>query len=67
MKKVKIYNKETLIVYLINELEQGSWEVITHLDDKGCWLGHVEIKISNESSIEDSRNYYKELVIGIDN
>ena len=60
MEDKKIYSKETLLVYLINELSNGNFEVITHLDGEGCWLGHIEIKVSDNEKNEDIE-YYKKI------
>ena len=60
MKNTKIYSKETLLVYLINELSNGNFEVITHLDGNGCWTGHIEIKTSHNEENEDVE-YYKKI------
>ena len=60
MERVEILSKETLLCYLINELSNGNYEVTTHLDRNGCWLGEITIKGTNEQTNEDS-DYFHEL------
>ena len=60
MKDVEILSKETLLVYLINELSGGNHKVTTHLDKDGCWVGKIEIEVSYEEE-NDDKKYYKEL------
>ena len=56
-----ILSKETLLTYLINELSSGNYEVTTHLDNQGCWIGKVTIEISGKEENNDN-DYYKALV-----
>ena len=60
MDRVEILSKETLLCYLINELSNGNYEVTTHLDENGCWLGEISIKGTNEKTNED-QEYFHEL------
>ena len=60
MERTQILSKETLLCYLINELSSGNFEVTTHLDRKGCWLGEITIKAVNEPTNED-QEYFHEL------
>lgn len=61
MEEKNIYSKETMLVYLINELSSGNYEVITHLDKDGCWVGHIEIKQTNLKENKDIK-YYENLL-----
>ena len=60
MERVEILSKETLLCYLINELSNGNYEVTTHLDRNGCWLGEISIKGTNEILNED-QDYFHNL------
>ena len=60
MERNNIYSKETLLVYLMNELSSGSYEVTTYLAEDGCWDGKISIQVIFESKNEDSE-YYKRL------
>lgn len=58
-KQKRTYTKETLLVYLINELSnKQNYEVTTILDDYGCWTGNVEIKSTLNEEVDDDE-YYK--------
>lgn len=59
MERVEILSKETLLCYLLTELSGGNYEVITHLDRNGCWLGEITIKVTEETTNEDSDYFYE--------
>lgn len=59
-KSEMILDKNTLLVYLINELGNQSWKVTTVLDDNGCWTAHLIIEGTNEKP-KDIENYYKSI------
>jgi hypothetical protein len=62
MKKVQLFDKNTLLVYLINELSaKQTWEVTTILDDDGCWTGQVLIKELGSEEPKDIDDYYKKI------
>lgn len=62
MKKVQLLDKNTLLVYLINELSAAqTWEVTTILDDDGCWTGQVLLKEAGTAEPKDIENYYKKI------
>jgi hypothetical protein len=62
MKDVMKLDKNTLLVYLINELSANqTWEVTTILDDDGCWTGQVLLKGLNDAEPTDIENYYNSL------
>lgn len=58
---VMILDKNTLLVYLINELGDHSWKVTTVLDDNGCWTAHLILE-GTEEEPKDIENYYKNLI-----
>ena len=60
MERTEILSKETLLCYLINELSNGNYEVTTHLDREGCWLGEISIMVTDEK-INDDQEYFHEL------
>ena len=60
MERTEILSKETLLCYLLTELSGGNYEVITHLDRNGCWLGEITIKVTEETTNED-QEYFHEL------
>lgn len=60
MERTEILSKETLLCYLINELSNGNYEITTHLDREGCWLGEITIKATDEPTNED-QEYFHEL------
>ena len=60
MQRTEILSKETLLCYLINELSNGNYEVETHLDRDGCWLGEITIRVTEEQTNED-QEYFHEL------
>ena len=60
--KKMILDKNTLLVYLINELGNNSVEVTTILDEDGCWTGHLVIK-ETDAEPTDIENYYNSLGI----
>lgn len=60
MKSVNILSKETLLTYLINELSSSNYQVTTHLDKDGCWIGKIEIEISGKKENDDN-DYYRAL------
>lgn len=64
MNNVQVLSKETLLVYLINELGDGNFKVTTVLDENGCWTNKVIIEGSTNENNEDN-SYYKELVKGL--
>ena len=70
MDRVEILSKETLLCYLLNELSNGNYEVTTHLDKNGCWLGEISIKGTYEKTNDDQEYFHelaKNLLRGIDN
>jgi hypothetical protein len=66
MERVEILSKETLLCYLINELSNENFEVTTHLDREGCWLGEITIKAVNEPINEDQEYFYELAKIMLD-
>jgi hypothetical protein len=58
MKNITTLSKETLLVYLINELSKGNFKVTTHLDENGCWVGKIDIEVSHEEENNDD-DYYR--------
>ena len=54
-------SKETLLVYLINELSSGNYKVTTDLDEEGCWVGRIHIESCFEKNNDDDE-YYMNLV-----
>lgn len=65
MDRTEIYSKETLLVYLINELSKGNFLVTTVLDDEGCWTGEIHIKETPIPNNDDD-NYYLNLAKNIE-
>ena len=57
---VMTLDKNTLLVYLINELGNHPWKVTTVLDDDGCWAAQVILEGTGEKP-KDIENYYKNL------
>lgn len=60
MNRKTTLSKETLLVYLINELSSGNYTVTTELDEDGCWLGKVRIEACLEKN--NDNEYYMNLV-----
>ena len=52
-------SKETLLVYLINELSSGNYKVTTDLDEGGCWVGRIHIESCFEEDNDDDEYYMK--------
>jgi hypothetical protein len=53
----EIYDKNTTLVYLINELSpQKNYVVSTELTKEGCWAGRVIIQETRKQ--HESENYY---------
>ena len=50
-------SKETLLVYLINELSSGNYIVTTDLDEEGYWVGRVHIETCLEKNNDDDEYY----------
>lgn len=60
MEDILFLDKDTLLVYLINELSSNvNYKVTTILDDNGCWTGKVNIEISQKSI--DVGKYYRKI------
>lgn len=57
MNMKNILSKETLLVYLINELSSGNYKVTTDLDEEGCWIGRIHIEACHEKNNEDDEYY----------
>lgn len=57
---VMILDKNTLLVYLINELGDHPWKVTTVLDDNGCWTAHLILE-GTEEEPKDIENYYHKI------
>lgn len=57
---VMILDKNTLLVYLINELGNHPWKVTTVLDDNGCWTAQLILE-GTEEEPKDIEKYYKNL------
>jgi hypothetical protein len=66
MERIQVLSKETLLCYLINELSNENFEVTTHLDREGCWLGEITIKAVNEPINEDQEYFYELAKIMLD-
>lgn len=61
-KDIMRLSKETLIYYLLNELDnKATWDVITHLTDDGCWTGAIDIRFAKEGLGNDDVEYIKAL------
>ena len=60
MDRIEILSKETLLCYLINELSDGNYQIITHLDEDGCWLGSIDIRPTDKQDWLDNTDeqYY---------
>lgn len=60
MEDILFLDKDTLLVYLINELSPNvNYKVTTILDDNRCWTGKVNIEISQDKS--NVGEYYKRI------
>jgi hypothetical protein len=60
----QIFDKQTLLVYLINELSDNfNYEVDTKLTPEGCWSGEVVIKEKHKTDtpLIDPLDYYIDL------
>ena len=59
---IQILDKNTLLVYLINELSSNfNYEVDTILSPEGCWTGQINIRTTEKDSEQDIVNYYKNI------
>lgn len=64
MNRVEIYDKNTLLVYLINELsDQCNYRVTTVLNKDECWTGKVIIEETTQE--HESEKYYLALAEGM--
>ena len=58
MEREQIFDKNTLLVYLINELSpQKNYKVRTVLSSSGCWTGKVIIEETTQKP-KDIDEYY---------
>lgn len=59
-KDIMRLSKNTLICYLLNELDNATFEVTTHLTEDGCWTGAIDIRFA-EGPDNDDVEYFKAL------
>jgi hypothetical protein len=60
MEKEQIFDKNTLLVYLINELisPTKNYKVKTVLTSEGCWTGKIIIEETTQDAEKDIDEYY---------
>lgn len=62
MEREQIFDKNTLLVYLINELSPYiNYKVNTILTPNGCWSGKIIIEETSQKA-KDIDNYYNNII-----